>query len=380
MKFAFFTSNGFPWGGSEILWTAAAKEALKQNHVVLISIFDWPQQHASIEVLEEEGANLIYRRRFYPDLLTRIKKKLINNFLPSGKKSTYHEYLNRFKPDHILFNLAGGDEIATDTMDLMVFVKQTKIPFSVFYHSLSEQNYLSETIAENFIFVLQKAHYNFFTSQMQINLLQQHLGCSIDNARIINHPLRNIKVPAATRVDKVVYNLCIIGSLVTRWKGQDMVIRILAKDHWRSLNWHLNIYGDGADKEALLNLISEKKLTDKVTLHGHTEDVNNIFAENDMILIPSRQDSGPIVLFEAMLAAKPVVGTNMGAMPEYIQTGINGVLSKSTSEDAFEEAMQIAWDQKEQWVAWGRNAFDYLPEHYDFGPAQTLLNLITKVQ
>ena len=378
MKLAFFTSIGFPWGGSEILWAATAKEALQQKHEVLISVFDWPHQHASIEALKTKGAKFIYRRRFYPDVCTRVKKKLFNRFLPSGKKYTYHDYLKTFKPDHILFNLAGGDEIATDTKDLMVFVQQTKIPFSVFYHSLSEQNYLSETIAENFIFVLQKAHYNFFTSQMQINLLQQHLGCSIDNARIINHPLRNIKVPAATRVDKVVYNLCIIGSLVTRWKGQDMVIRILAKDHWRSLNWHLNIYGDGADKEALLNLISEKKLTDKVTLHGHTEDVNNIFAENDMILIPSRQDSGPIVLFEAMLAAKPVVGTYMGAMPDYITNYTTGVLAKDTTENEFENALEAAWNYRYQWEEWGKAGREKLLSSYDFEPHKTLLAKMLK--
>jgi glycosyltransferase involved in cell wall biosynthesis len=373
MKIAFVSICGFPWGGSEILWTDTAREALLQGHEVLISVFDWTQQHDKIEDLKAKGAKIIYRRRFYPGFFTRFKKKLFNIFLISAKKYTYHDYLNRFRADHILFNLAGGDEIAADTTDLMVFVEQTKIPFSVFYHSLSTENYLSGTIAENFRFVLKKANYNFFTSQMQINLLQQQLQCSIDKAIIVNHPVREPSLISKSNVDKDIFNFCIVGSLVTRWKGQDMVIRILSKKHWRYLNWQLNIYGEGEDKEALLNLINEKKLTDKVTLHGYTDDVNYLFAKNDIVLIPSIQDSGPIVLFEAMLATKPVVGTFMGAMPDYITNYKTGVLAKDITENEFEIALEAAWKYRCKWEEWGKAARTKILTSYDFEPHKTLL-------
>lgn len=376
MKLAFYTSIGVPWGGSEILWTAAAKEALDQKHEVLVSVFNWPKQHASVDALVNSGATMIYRRRFYPAFFARFKKKVFNLFLPTGKKITYHEYFNRFQADHIFFNLAGGDEIATDTSDLMIFIEQTSIPYSVFYHSLSKEKYLTEKIAANFKYQLSKAKNNFFTSQMQIDLLQNQLDCKIKNARIVNHPLREIKEVSASVSENVIH-FCIIGSLVNRWKGQDTVIRILSKEKWRHLNWHLNIYGDGPDKDELEKLIAAYNLTAKVTMHRHTDSINELFEANDLILIPSKQDSGPIVLFEAMLAGKPVVGSYMGAMPDYIVTGVNGVLADDTGEISFENAMQTAWEQKGKWKEWGQHAKELMKNRYDFNAPQTLLHYIT---
>jgi glycosyltransferase involved in cell wall biosynthesis len=258
----------------------------------------------------------------------------------------------------------------------MIFVRQCGIPFSVFYHSLSPDRYLTDANSENFRFVLQKAKYNFFTSEMQINLLQQQLDCRIENAFILNHPLRNIKSERSIGTKKNGFNFCIIGSLVARWKGQDIAINILSKERWRYLNWHLNLYGEGPDREALIKLISEKNISHKVTLYGQINDVNKLYADNDLVLIPSKQDSGPIVMFEAMLAAKPIVGSYMGAMPEYIQTGMNGVLAEAADEDSFEKAMESAWNQKDEWATWGRNAKIYLQQRYDFSPAQTLINFL----
>jgi glycosyltransferase involved in cell wall biosynthesis len=301
---------------------------------------------------------------------------VFNYFLPVGKKITYHEYFNRFKADHIFFNLASGDEIASDVSDLMVFIQQTSIPFSVFYHSLSKEKYLTEQISANFRYLLDKSKNNFFTSQIQIELLQEQLNCIINNARIVNHPLRKIN-DVSDSVSTNVLQMCIIGSLVNRWKGQDTVISILAKVKWRHRNWHLNIYGDGPDREEIEKLIAVNELSVKVTLHNHNESINDIFKANDLVLIPSKQDSGPIVLFESMLAGRPVVGSFIGAIPDYIKLGENGVLAKGTDEISFENAMEFAWQNKDKWNMWGKKAREKILLEYDFNSTSTLLKLIT---
>ena len=379
MRLAFFSACGFPWGGSEVLWTAVAKKALNERHDVLVSVFKWPNLHSTIHELAQNGATIVYRRRFYPSAIHRAKKKILNLFLSEGEKYTYNDYINRFKPDHIFFNLAGGDEIAIDSSDLMVFIKQTQIPFSVFYHNISTHKYLNKVQTENFRFLLQKTKYNFFTSKMQINLLSEQLELEIPNAVILCHPLRQIFNSTKSSLTNDVSNFCIIGNLVNRWKGQDMLINILAKEEWMHLNWHLNIYGEGSDREQLVKLIDKVGLNNKVTLHGYNKNVNKILETNDLVLIPSRQDSGPIVLYEAMMAGRPVVGSYMGAMPEYIETGVTGVLADSTDEVSFEKAMRTAWEQKEKWNGWGKNARLRMEKYYDFNAVNTLLNLITKI-
>ena len=194
MKIAFVSICGMPWGGSEILWVATAKEALAKGHQVLVSVFDWPEQHPAIQELESLGAVVIYRRRFYPAFFIRVKKKIVNKFRAATNQATYHDYLIDFKADRILFNLSGGDEIAQDSTDLMVFIKQTKIPFSIFYHSLCVEARFTDTVADNFRILFDKAANNFFTSKMQINLMENQMQYRFTNASIVHHPLRTNQI------------------------------------------------------------------------------------------------------------------------------------------------------------------------------------------
>jgi glycosyltransferase involved in cell wall biosynthesis len=380
MRIALVSICGHPWGGSEVLWTQTAKLAIQSNHTVLVSVFNWDQQHEQIRELKLLGAEMKYRRLFYPSFGRRLKKKIMNFFLLKNKKSTYHDYLLEFQPSHILFNLAGGDEIATDHNDLMVFIRQIKIPFSVFYHSFSMDNEYPVKVKNNFTELVEKACNNFFTSEMQRNVLSNQIDTVIPNAFIINHPIRKISPTPDTLQKDEISKMCIVGNLVCRWKGQDMVLNILAKEKWKQRKWELHIFGKGEDEQKLKEKVEKAGLTNRVHFHGYINNIQEMFNKNDLILIPSRQDSGPIVLFEAMLAAKPVVGTYMGAMPEYLKTGFNGVLAVATNEASYEEAMQKAWNQKEQWGEWGRNGHCFLRQNYDFFPAQTLLNLIAKTQ
>jgi hypothetical protein len=62
---------------------------------------------------------------------------------------------------HIFFNLAGGAEIVEDSKDLFIFIKQTKIPFSVFYHSISTNNEYDEITKVNFQFIINKSIKSF---------------------------------------------------------------------------------------------------------------------------------------------------------------------------------------------------------------------------
>lgn len=378
MRIAFVSICGMPWGGSEILWVATAKEALLQGHQVLVSVFDWPEQHPAIKELGSLGATFIYRRRFYPTFLKRFKKKIINKFRAATNKATYHDYLIDFNADCILFNLSGGDEIAQDSTDLMIFIRQTQIPYSVFYHSLSIKVSYNDNIKSDFRFLLNKAANNYFTSNMQIGLLEEQLQYRINKVSIVNHPLRSLHgFPLALNEQDGIH-FCIIGSLVNRWKGQDIILKILAKDKWLKRNWLLNIYGEGEDELILKEIAKESGISERVIFHGFASDIETVFKENNLVLIPSIQDSGPIVLFEAMLAARPVVGSFMGAMPDYIITEETGVLAKGTSKNNFEEALEIAWINQDKWEEWGMNGKKLLLSKYDFQAVQTLFKKLIK--
>lgn len=376
MRIAFVSICGYPWGGSEVFWTAMAKEALAEGHEVLVSVFDWPNQHKSIPELAKKGAKFVYRRRFYPVFRTRVKKKLLNIILPVGKKITYHNYLNWFKPDHIIFNLAGGDEIASDSDDIMVFIRQTKIPFSVFYHSLALEYIVPEKTKQNFCFLMNKSRNSLFTSSFQVELYEKQLNYKVENKIIINHPLAQTDPCPLSFSNNDTAKLCIIGVLEVRWKGQDTILNILGRDKWLKRKWVLNIYGEGSDLENLKKLCEEYCIIDRVIFHGFDSQIGEALKKNHLVLIPSKQDSGPIVLFEAMFAAKPVVGSYMGSMPEYIIPGETGVLAKSISEKDFEDALETAWINRNKWEEWGRSARLKILEEYNFNSEKTFLKKV----
>ncbi len=57
------------------------------------------------------------------------------------------------------------------------------------------------------------------------------------------------------------------------------------------------------------------------------EDRIDLMAASDIAVLPTRLDCFGIVLLEAMLLAKPVIGCRSGAMPDIIEDGINGFLT-----------------------------------------------------
>lgn len=376
MRLAFLTTCGFPWGGSELLWTATARRALAEGHEVLASVFDWPRQHETIHELVRLGARLHLRRRFFPSLLQRIRKKGINRIRPSSRQATYHDYLLGFRPDHILFNLAGGDEIAIDP-DLMAFVRQTTIPFSVFYHNVTPDYTYPAALAANMRSVFHLSRHSLFTASQQLGFYRLQTADPIVNARVVHHPLRPIKPGPYPELDGGPVRFCLIGNIVCRWKGQDIVLDTLSAPLWRDRDWVLDLYGIGEDAAMLAERCERAGLADRVRFPGYQSDVATILADHHAVLIPSRQDTGPIVLFEAMQAARPVIGTPMGCVPDYLEDGITGFVAPSIDVIGFAETLERAWAARERWRDIGEAARVQLALRYDPHPEKTLLDLMT---
>lgn len=376
MNIAFVTINGRAWGGSEVLWTAAAKESLKQGHKVLVSMFDFPDLPQPIQELKDNGAAFHFRRRFYPPLLKRLNKKISNSFAGEGKKKTYHDYLNSFGADTILFNLGGGEEMASDPHDLMVFVKQTNIPFSIYCHSLSLVPVNNEQVNENLRVSFSKAKHVFFTSNMQKETYEHQIQMKIANGVVMSQPLNVDTIAAVDVHDTGYYEMAMIGNMLLRHKGQDVAIKALSGEKWRSRNFRLNIYGIGEDEQYVRKYVAYYGLQDKVVFHGFEKDMTNIWKNNHIHIIPSRQDSGPITLFEAMCCGKPIVGTRMGAIAGYVEDNVNGYICEPGSVVSFEEALDKAWSRKEEWSEMGKESMRIMKEKYDFNPANTILKYL----
>jgi glycosyltransferase involved in cell wall biosynthesis len=73
---------------------------------------------------------------------------------------------------------------------------------------------------------------------------------------------------------------------------------------------HLTMLGEGALRGQVERAIAAKRLTGRVSLHGHVSAIAPFLASADALLITSRYEGGPAVAVEALAQGIPVVSTD----------------------------------------------------------------------
>jgi glycosyltransferase involved in cell wall biosynthesis len=106
-----------------------------------------------------------------------------------------------------------------------------------------------------------------------------------------------------------------VGRLIHA-KGADVFLRALAE--LRDLPFQAALIGDGPERAALERLSEELGLTASVRFYGAIPDARRCFRAFDVFALSSRAEGTPIVLFEAITANVPLVGTAVGGVPDVL--------------------------------------------------------------
>jgi glycosyltransferase involved in cell wall biosynthesis len=92
-------------------------------------------------------------------------------------------------------------------------------------------------------------------------------------------------------------------------------------------NVHLLIVGDGPDQPSIESLRAQFGLGGRITLTGQRRDVPALLAATDIYALTTWGWEGlPFTILEAMAAARPVVATRAGGIPEAVVEGETGLL------------------------------------------------------
>jgi glycosyltransferase involved in cell wall biosynthesis len=89
---------------------------------------------------------------------------------------------------------------------------------------------------------------------------------------------------------------------------------------------HLMIVGEGSRREALEAQVVDLCLTKHVTLTGRRDDIPSVTAALDVAVLPSYREAQGLSILEAMALSRPVVASNVGGIPEMIESGETGLL------------------------------------------------------
>lgn len=98
-------------------------------------------------------------------------------------------------------------------------------------------------------------------------------------------------------------------------KGLDVLLDAVALLRRRWPGIRCAVVGEGPLEASLRRRVDELGLAGEVVLTGARDDVADLLAAADVVVIPSRWESGPLVLFEALALCRPVVSTPVGAAP-----------------------------------------------------------------
>lgn len=116
------------------------------------------------------------------------------------------------------------------------------------------------------------------------------------------------------------------------------------------------LYGKGEDEVYLNELVKLYYLNDKIIFKGFTNDVNAIWNENHILLMPSTLEGTPLTLIEAMLCGRTAVVSDVGGNAELIEDGLNGFVAEAPSLYSFDKALERMWHNKESLVKFGFEA------------------------
>jgi glycosyltransferase involved in cell wall biosynthesis len=150
----------------------------------------------------------------------------------------------------------------------------------------------------------------------------------IQNAIDVSHPRHTLAADKADRHTLGYSNddllVAAIGRLSAE-KGFADLIRGFAVIKANIPRAHLLIIGDGPLLQSLQSLAGSICPTG-IRFLGFRKDIGSILSMIDLFMLPSHSEGLPNVLLEACAAARPVVATCVGGVPEVIQDGINGLL------------------------------------------------------
>ena len=335
----------FPWGGSEELWTQAAIRLSHEGHEVWASVVYWPRLSERVTALRQHGIHLethfIYRAGF---------ARSVWNNLTANQQRAYGR-LKRLKPDLVVisqgFNQGGFGWASA--------CREAGIPYALIVHCNSEYWWFREEYPAA-LATYPPAKRVFFVSRHNLDLLCLQLGEPLPNAEVAWNPYNvSTEPPPPWPHQSAALRLACVARIDPGAKGQDLLLRTLARPEWRNRPVELNLFGAGPDEVPLRRLAANLGLNN-VHFRGHVADIRTIWKENHLLVLPSRYEGLPLALVEAMWCGRPAVVTNVGGNAELCLDGETGFVAAAAAVPSIAVAMERAWEHRQDWPRMGEAA------------------------
>jgi len=243
------------------------------------------------------------------------------------------------------------------------------------YHGLNcvdcikQKSNMPRTLLKLFL-LLRKPVFNYFLNKIDAFVaLSESSETILTNYGIKKEKVHKIPLLFSSKdfklwkPEKLKKNLILYAGWVVRHKGLHILVKAMPEILKEFPDAKLIAIGDNTiDKKytnMILKEIKKHKLEKNVSLLGRLsdEDFNKFLGEGNIIVIPEQwENMSPVFLPQSMINGKPIVASNIGGIPEFLENNRNGLICKPNDPHDFAEKMIWMLKNKDSANKMGENA------------------------
>lgn len=378
MKILLINKFLFPKGGDAIATFNTGRLLKSKGH----QVYFWGMAN-------ELNGSLSYEETFIPNVNLDQKSSIFNqlklavNLLYSFEaKQKITEFLKKEKPDIVHLNNF-AHQISPSILDVF---KKFKIPCVMTMHDykpvcasykLYSKGRLCKLCANSkFYYCFQQKCVKDSAAKSLLNMVEMYLHHSIldiyDHIHCFIAPSLFLKEQVESMGFEKnivhVFNFIDIEKFIPEygWKensityvgrlSEEKGVKTLINAMVNLPELQLNIIGDGPERKALEEEIESKGIKN-IRLLGHmsSDKVYQEIKKSMFMVVPSEwYENNPMSVIEAFALGKPVIGANIGGIPELVKDGETGLTFESGNVDDLVEKIQYAISDEKQLIQWGK--------------------------
>lgn len=241
-------------------------------------------------------------------------------------------------------------------------------------HGGEFKSYVAEAGESKVLNVLSKCDAIVVLSQKWVDYFKGDLG--LKNVFVINNIVEPAQLFDENLKPTKELKLLFLGAICDN-KGIFDLLDVIATNKAEFIG-RIKLYiGGNGEVERLQSVISQKQLAEIVEYVGWVtgEDKNRLLKDCDIVMLPSYIEGLPITLLEAMAYAKPSITTNVGGIPEIVESGKNGVIITPGDKKALYEAIRLFMDNPQLIAEYGNDGLNRVKDYYPQSVKNQLENL-----
>jgi glycosyltransferase involved in cell wall biosynthesis len=178
------------------------------------------------------------------------------------------------------------------------------------------------------------SHFDTFLSPLDLHSVTVHNGIRDDVAFLTREEARK-KICALADIPEDSFIVGTISELHTN-KGIDILIQAaFVVDDIQVV-----VIGEGEERAALEQLLSDLELTNRVHLIGFVDEASKYLKAFDVFTLSSRKEGLPYTILEAGMAGVPVIASAVGGIPEIVNDQLSGDLVHAFNAEALAESLE----------------------------------------